>query len=675
MKSMLRAALAALLFAVPAGLAAQSQLGLGVDTANFDRSVRPQDDFYQFVNGTWLKKTQMPADKSRYGAFTALSDNSDAAVRAIIEEAAAQTDAAPGSEMQKIGDYYASYMDTVRIEELGAAPIQPLLARVAAVESHGDLPLLFAELARMGVIGPLGIFVGPDMMASTQNTVYATQTGLGLPDREYYLKQDPNFDQLRQAYVAYIEKMLSLAGVENAAAAAPRILDLETRLATIQWDRAKNRDRNLTYNKHSVAEFAALMPRFDWNAYIAAAGLDAATDVIVRQPDYVQALDALITETPIEDWKSYFALRIISGAAPLLSSDFVKANFDFNGRTLRGIPEMEPRWKRGVSQTQSVLGEAIGKVYVERHFQPEARVRMAELVNNLRAAFAEGINELEWMSPATQAQAHDKLQKFTVKIGFPEEWEDYSTLDIRRGDLIGNRLRGSMFDYEDMVSRLGKPVDKAEWGMTPQTVNAYYNSVNNEIVFPAAILQPPFFDFTADDAVNYGAIGAVIGHEISHGFDDQGRKSDGEGNLRDWWTDADARAFEERANKLVAQYAAYSPIEGMNVNGKLTLGENIGDLSGLAVAYRAYKLSLGGKKAPVIDGFTGEQRFFMGWAQVWRTLYRDEELRNRLLTDSHALSMYRTNGVLVNMPAFYEAWGVKPGDRMYLEPENRIRIW
>ena len=675
MKSMLRAALAALLFAVPAGLTAQTQLGLGVDTANFDRSVRPQDDFYQFVNGTWLKKTEMPADKSRYGAFTALSDKSDAAVRAIIEEAAAQQDAAPGSEIQKIGDYYASYMDTVRIEELGAAPIQPMLARIAAVDSHADLPLLFAELVRTGLTGPLGIFVGPDMMASTQNTVYATQTGLGLPDREYYLKQDANFDHLRKAYVEYMERMLSLAGVENAAAAAPRILDLETKIATIQWDRAKNRDRNLTYNKHSVAEFAALMPRFDWNAYIDAAGLGAATDVVVRQPDYVQALDALIAETPIEDWKNYFSMRLIAGAAPLLSSDFVNANFEFNGRILRGIPEMEPRWKRGVSQTQSVLGEAIGKVYVERHFQPEARVRMAQLVNNLRAAFDEGIDELEWMNPATQAEARDKLQKFTVKIGFPEEWEDYSALEIRRGDLVGNRVRGSMFDYEDMISRLGKPVDKAEWGMTPQTVNAYYNSVNNEIVFPAAILQPPFFDFTADDAVNYGAIGAVIGHEISHGFDDQGRKSDGAGNLRDWWTDADAKAFEERANKLVAQYAAYSPIEGMNVNGKLTLGENIGDLSGLAVAYRAYQLSLNGEKAPVIDGFTGEQRFFMGWAQVWRTLYRDEELRNRLLTDSHALSMYRTNGVLVNMPAFYEAWGVKQGDKMYLPDEQRIRIW
>ena len=675
MKSMLRAAAAALLFAVPAGLGAQTPQGLGVDTAGFDRSVRPQDDFYKFVNGTWQKTTEMPADKSRYGSFEQLSDKSDAAIREIIDDAAAATDAAPGSEIQKIRDYYSSYMDTVRIEELGAAPIQPVLARIEQVRSHADLPALLAELAWLGVGGPLGIFVGPDQKASTENTVYATQTGLGLPDREYYLKQDANFVELRKAYVAYIEQMLTLAGIDNAAAAAPRILDLETKIATIQWDRAKNRNRDLTYNKHTVAEFAALMPSFDWNAYLQGAGLGAATEIIVRQPDYVKALGDVIAQTPIEDWKSYLEMRVIAGAASMLSSDFVNANFAFNGRTLRGIPEMEPRWKRGVSQTEGALGEAVGKLYVERHFTQAARTRMGELVDNLRAAFAAGIPELDWMSPATQAEARDKLDKFTVKIGFPSEWEDYSKLEIRAGDLAGNRMRVARFEYEDMISRLGEPVDKTEWGMTPQTVNAYYNSVNNEIVFPAAILQPPFFDFTADDAVNYGAIGAVIGHEISHGFDDQGRKSDGVGNLRDWWTEADAKAFEERANKLVAQYSAYSPIEGMNVNGRLTLGENIGDLSGLAIAYRAYKISLDGKEAPVIAGFTGDQRFFMGWAQIWRNIYRDEEMRNRLLTDSHSLGMYRTNGVLVNMPAFYEAWGVKEGDRMYLEPEARIRIW
>ncbi|HSJ15540.1 MAG TPA: M13-type metalloendopeptidase [Longimicrobiales bacterium] len=667
-------AVALLALALPAALQAQSRQ-LGIDVSGMDRTVRPQDDFNQFVNGGWIRTTEIPADRARYGSFDALSEQSTAAVRTLIEGVAARTDLEPGSEAYKIGALYRSFMDTVRIEQLGVRPLEAPLAIIASLESAADLPRVLGELAPMGVRGPFAAFVGQDPKNSSVHIVSAGQSGLGLPDRDYYLREDARLAQMRSAYGEYIARLFTLAGQPDPEGSARRILALETRIAELQWDRAKLRDRNLAYNKMTVAELAARAPGFDWAAWLEQAGMGSARELVVRQPDYFTAVAGVVAETPVATWREYLTLGLLTGVAPMLTRDFVETRFEFYGRTLSGQQELEPRWKRGVAATQGALGEAVGKLYVEKHFQPAAKARMDELVKNLRAAFQEGIEELEWMSPATRAQAQEKLAKFTVKIGYPDKWRDYSALEIRADDLAGNQLRAARFGYDDMVGRLGQPVDRDRWGMTPQTVNAYYNSSNNEIVFPAAILQPPFFNVEADDAVNYGGIGAVIGHEISHGFDDQGRKSDGDGNLRDWWTAEDEAAFQERTKALGAQYAAYTPIEGMHINPGLTMGENIGDLSGLAVAYRAYRNSLQGQEAPVIDGFTGDQRFFMGWAQVWRTKMLDDELRRRLLTDSHSPGMYRAFVSLTNMDAFYEAFDVNPGDGMYRPPEERVRVW
>jgi predicted metalloendopeptidase len=507
------------------------------------------------------------------------------------------------------------------------------------------------------------------------NVVLVNQSGLGLPDRDYYLLQDPKMVTVRQAYQGYVTRLLTLADQPDPEGAASRILALETAIARRQWDRARSRDRNATYNKMTVAQLAALSPSYDWRAYLTAAGLGKAADVIVRQPDYVKGLDSIVANTPASTWREYLTFKLLDGYADELPAAFQEARFMFRGRTLSGQQQQAARWKRGVDEVEGALGEAVGKLYVERNFKPEAKARMDEMVRNLRKAYEVGIDSLEWMSPATKAQAKDKLAHFTVKIAYPDKWRDYSALTIKRDDLFGNAIRANEFAYADMAGRLGKPVDRSRWGMTPQTVNAYYNATNNEIVFPAAILQPPFFDVNADDAVNYGAIGAVIGHEIGHGFDDQGRKSDGAGNLRDWWTPADAQAFEERTSKLGAQYEAISPLEGTHINGKLTMGENIGDLSGLAQAYRAYHISLHGKPAPVIGGYTGDQRFFLGYAQIWRAKFRDESLRQQLLSNPHSPGMARAFVPLVNNDAFDRAFDVKEGDKMYRAPSDRVKIW
>jgi putative endopeptidase len=655
-----------------AGLSAQG--ALGVDTTAFDRSVRPQDDFYQFVNGGWLRSTQIPADRATIGSFILLRDESESALRRIVEETAANRNRPAGSDAQKVGDLYQSFMDTAAIERAGIQPVQGELTRIRGLSSKSQLPAFFAANARRGIGSPVAFFVGPDQKSSTQYTVYVSQSGTGLPDRDYYLQEGERFQRIRDAYVAYMETLLNLAGEQDAAGKARSVLAFETEIAKRQWDRTRNRDRNATYNQMTVAQLRSAAPGFDWGAWINAAGVNV-QNVVVRQPSYLPAVDSLLAATDLQTIKSYSTVRLLDATAPYLTRAFVDANFNFRGKALSGLQENRPRWKRGISVVEGTLGEMVGKMYVERHFRPEQKARMEQLVQNLVAAFRQGIDNLEWMSPATRTQAKDKLNKFTVKIGYPDKWRDYSAIQIQPGDLVGNLRRAGDAEYARMIGRLGKPVDRAEWGMTPQTVNAYYNPVNNEIVFPAAILQPPFFNAEADDAVNYGAIGAVIGHEISHGFDDQGRKSDGEGNLRDWWSTEDAAAFETRANALVAQYGGFSPLEGANVNGRLTLGENIGDLSGLAVAYRAYKLSLNGREAPVINGFTGDQRFFLGWAQVWRSKYRDEALRQQLMTDPHSPGMYRTNGVLVNMPEFYQAFGVKEGDKMYVPADKRVKIW
>ena len=658
-----------------AGTAHAQKPQLGIDTRHFDTAVRPQDDFYRYANGLWLKNTQIPADRSRFGSFDELRDKSEASLRTIIEEAARAPSRPAGSDLQKVGDFYASYMDTARIESLGIDPVRRELAQISTLSNKQELAELFADLRQLGVQTPFSFGVGQDQKQSDRYIAYVSQSGLGLPDRDYYLKADARFAETRTAYQRYIETLLRLAGQPDPAGAARNILALETALAEKSWDRARNRDREATYNLKTVAELQTLAPVFSWAKFLDAADAEATPAVVVRQPDYLQAMSSLLQKTELGTLKQYLSFKLLDEYAPALSRPFADAHFQFRGRTLQGLQEQRPRWKRGVAAVEGSLGEVVGKMYVERHFRPEQKARMQELVDNLVAAFREGINELEWMSPTTKQQAQAKLAGFNVKIGYPEKWRDYEKLEVRPGDLVGNAKRASEFAYRRMVDRLGKPIDRTEWGMTPQTVNAYYSSTMNEIVFPAAILQPPFFNMTADDAVNYGAIGAVIGHEISHGFDDQGRRSDASGNLRDWWTPADNTAFQQRADMLVEQYSGYSPVEGLNINGRLTLGENIGDLSGLAVAYKAYKRSLNGKPAPVINGLSGDQRFFLGWAQIWRSLHRDQALRQQLLTDSHSPGEYRVNAVLRNMPEFYQAWNVKPGDKMYLPPEKRVKIW
>ena len=662
------------LLSVASVASAQATRPSGIDTSAFDRSVRPQDDLFRFVNGGWLKRTPIPNDAASWGAFNELDERSRESMRTILEDAS-RSNAAAGSEERKVGDLYASFLDSARVEALGVTPLKGELARIAALKSSAELPAMFAHLARIGVARPFGAGVGADPKKSTTNAVQIGQSGLTLPDRDYYLNNDARMTAVRTSYAEYLTKLFTLADQPDPAGAASRVIALETAIAGNQWERARNRDRNAIYNPMTVAKLAESTPHFDWKGYLGAAGIGAATDVIVNQPDYLVALDSIITATPIGTWREYLAAKLLDAYSPELSSPFVQARFDFRGKVLAGQLAQRARWKRAVQEVEGGLGEAAGKLYVARNFKPEAKARIDELIRNLREAYSIGIDSLEWMTPATKARAKEKLAQFTVKIGYPDKWRDYSSLDIKRDDLVGNVMRARQWAYDDNVAQYGKPVDKKRWLMTPQTVNAYYQSTNNEIVFPAAILQPPFFDPKADDAVNYGAIGAVIGHEIGHGFDDQGRKSDGAGNLTDWWTADDAKAFEERAGRLGAQFEVLSPLEGAKVNPKLTMGENIGDLSGLAQAHRAYRISLKGKEAPVIDGFTGDQRFFIGFAQIWRSNDREAALRQQLLSDPHSPGEYRANVPVANNEAFQRAFDLKPGDKLYREPGSRVRIW
>lgn len=676
MKKMLAGALSAMLLAACSTQEGESTRapGSGIVTANFDATVQPQSDFYRHVNGTWLKSTEIPADKSNYGSFTQLADETELRIRAIIDEVAAQQNPA-GSEAQKVGDLYASFMAETRINELGLTPLQDELARIDAVQSKDELTALMARLSLLGVEIPFGGYVTTDNKQSDQYILYLYQSGLGLPDRDYYLEDTEKFQKLRQDYTAHVAKVLDMAGMEDSAAAAGQILALETRLAQDQWTRVDSRDRDKTYNKRSVAQLAEEAPGFGWARYFNDLGGDKIRNVIVMQPSYFSAMATAIDEVPLEQWRTYLKWNLINTFAAYLSEPYVKADFDFYGTTLRGVPEIRSRWKRGVSLVEDSLGMALGKIYVEKHFPPEAKARMQDLVGYLIEAYRQSIQDLEWMSAETKQRALQKLGKFTPKIGYPDKWRDYSGLEIKPDDLVGNVMRATRFEADRQLDKLGKPVDRDEWHMTPQTVNAYYNPGMNEIVFPAAILQPPFFNLAAEDAVNYGGIGAVIGHEIGHGFDDQGSKYDGDGNLNNWWTDADRKEFEARAKLLIEQYNGYCPLEGECVNGALTIGENIGDLGGLSIAYKAYHLSLDGAEAPVLDGFTGDQRLLIGWAQVWARKYREEELLNRLKTDPHSPSQYRANGTVANVPAFYEAFEVQPGDAMYIAPEKRVRIW
>jgi predicted metalloendopeptidase len=649
----------------------------GIDVAGMDLSVRPQDDFFRYVNGKWADNTPIPADQSGYGSFAMLRERAQERVRAIIEDEA-RAAGAPGSISQKVGDFYKSFMDESRIDSLGIAPLKGELAAIAAITDKKDLPKAFARAAKVGVRLPFAVGVGVDQRNSEQYAVQISQSGLGMPDRDYYLRSDEKFAATRKAYTTYISRLFALGNQPDPEGAAARITALETTIAKLQWDRARNRDRNATYNKMGVTALQTSTPSFDWQAYLAempAGAKDKVKDVIVRQPDYMKAIDAVIAEVPLATWKEYLTFGLISAYADGLSQPFVDSDFEFNGRTIAGRQVQQPRWKRGVTEVEQVLGEPVGRLYIERHFKQEAKARMDALIRNLLAAFKVGIDELEWMSPETKKQAQAKLAKYRLKIAYPDQWRDFSELEVKPGDHVGNLLRYREFQNDESWSRLGKPVERWRWGFTPQTVNASYSATNNEITFPAGILQPPFFNLEADDAINYGAIGAVIGHEISHGFDDQGRKSDGDGNLRDWWTAEDARKFEERATRLGAQFESYTPLPGMKINGRQTMGENIGDLSGIAVALRAYHISLNGKPAPVIGGFTGDQRFFLGYAQIWRFKSRDEALRNQLLTDAHSPGYYRAFVPLTNIDTFYTAFNLKPGDKLYRAPEDRVKIW
>jgi putative endopeptidase len=648
----------------------------GVFVQNMDKTVRAQDDFYRFVNGQWLAVTEIPSDRSNYGAFTLLQEGAEHNLRTILQEAAA-ANAPKGSDLQKVGDFFASFMDEAAIEAAGIKPLQGELARIDKLSSKKDVSEYIGSAQRKFVSHPFAFFVAIDEKKSTEYISVLYQTGLGMPDRDYYLSDEERLKGVREKYRLYVRDMLALAGTPNPAHAAEKIYDIEARLAKAHWTQVQNRDAEKTYNRYDLPALAKLMPTFDWNAFFTGAQVPTAKvqAVVVTQPSFFEALDQAIADIPVADWQDYFRFHLLNTYASDLSSQFVNLHFDFNNRAVSGIETLKPRWKRGVDTVENAIGDLAGKMYVERHFSADAKERADKLVENLKVAFSHGIDDLEWMTPETKKKAHAKLQLFTTKIGYPEKWRDWSTLAVQRDDIVGNDMRAAAVAFERGINKLGGPIDKTEWLMTPQTVNAYYYPPANEIVFPAAILQPPFFNVAADDAVNYGAIGGVIGHEISHGFDDQGRRYDGQGNLNDWWAPADNEEFTRRAKALGEQYSALSPIAGLNVNSELTMGENIADVAGLAMAYRAYKLSLKGKEAPVIDGFTGDQRFFIGWAQGWARKYREDELRKRLLTDPHSPSEYRTNAVVKNVAEFHEAFNVQPGDTMYLPPERRVKIW
>ena len=675
MKTRLTAVLAGLTLVAATLAAQQPALKSGIDTSLFDTSVRPQDDLFRYVNGGWLAKTEIPADRSNYGTFTILAERAEADLYALIEELAGDPDKRPGSIAQQVGDLYASFTNTERLNELGAAPLRAHLAEIDALEDNAAMAGLLGRLSMVGLPGPVGGFIEADAGDPTKVILYLSQGGTALPDRDYYLKDDGEFPQVRAKYEDYLRTVFELTGRPNAAADAKGVLALETELARIQWTNVESRDAVTTYNKMATASLAEEMPGFDWALWFREQTLGDVPEVVIAQPSFFKGFAAMVPGTPLETWKAWMAAQVITMHARLLSEPFEKAAFEFFGRTLSGQQEQRARWKRGVQLINGNMGEALGQLYVERHFPPAAKARMETMIDNLLAAYRRSITDLDWMTPATRAEALDKLSKFRPKIGYPPKWRDYTGLEIEADDLVGNVERATRRETEHQIGKLKRPVDLDEWLMTPQTVNAYYHPIKNEIVFPAAILQPPFFDVEADDAINYGSIGAVIGHEIGHGFDDQGRRFDGSGKLRDWWQPEDEAEFQKRARVLVEQFNGYSPVEGMTVNGELTLGENIGDLGGLSIAYQAWKLSLGGRPSPVIDGLTGDQRFFMGWVQAWRSKARDEYLRRQVLADPHAAAVFRANGPLGNIPAFYEAFDVKPGDGLYRAPEQRVRIW
>ncbi len=671
------AAASAALLAAGLGPATQAAIpaagGWGFDVAGENPAVRPGDDFNQYANGTYLDHLTIPPDQRGYGSFNKLRDLSEIRVRAILEDAARSSSQSPDSAEAKIGAAWRAFMDEARVESLGARPLAGDLARVRALRDKAELARFMGEGAGSLNASVFGVGIGPDDKAPTRYAVALGQDGLGLPDRDYYLT--PGFAAKKAAYEAYVARLLGLIGWSDPQGAARAVVALETQIAAASWSKAQMRDPDAIYNPMSIAELSALAPGFDWVAFMSGAGLQGEDRVIIDARSAFPKLAAIVAETPLETFKAFEAFHLADAASPYLSSAFTTARFEFRDKVLGGQEAQRPRWKRAVSEVDRVLGEDVGRVYVARYFPPSSKAEMETLIANLRRALGRRIEALSWMGPQTKAEALKKLRNFDVQVGYPKKWRDYSGLKISDADLYGDVVRSLAFEWDYQRGRLHAPVDKDEWLMTPQTVNAYNNPVFNEVVFPAAILQPPFFDPAADPAVNYGAIGAVIGHEMTHGFDDEGRKYDAEGRLRDWWTPADAAAFEQRARALGASYEALAVLPGAHINGALTMGENIADLGGILTALDAYHASLGGRPAPVIDGLTGDQRFFLGFAQIWRAKTRDDALRQQLVADPHSPPSARLDGVLPNVDDWYAAFGVTPSDRMYRAPEARTRIW
>lgn len=646
----------------------------GIITENMDKSVLPGNNFMQYVNGNWIKKTEIPSDKPSASVGSMVNDKAQEDVKEIIEHAASGK-FADGSDEQKIGDLYGSYMNTAARDAIGLKPLAADLKKIDALKNTKELSAYFAYASKIGNMVPFSVAVSEDFKDPKNYMLLTWQGGLGLPDREYYFNTDEKSKEIRTKYVSHIEKMLILAGIPEGKSKAAEIMALETLLASKQMKKEETRNIAGLYNKYAVNKLNTLMPDFDWTGMLAEAGAKKADSIVVAQVNYTKDLNAIIKNTPLSIWKTYLKWSLVNGAAGALNTTLDNENFNFNGTILNGVPKQRPQWRRAVGVVNGSLGEMVGKLYVEKHFSPEAKARMLTLVGNLLKSYEASIKDLDWMSPETKKEALKKISKFTPKIGYPDKWRDYSALKIVKNDLYGNLTRSTAFEYNRMMNKLGKPVDRTEWGMTPQTVNAYYNPPLNEIVFPAAILQPPFFDMKADDAVNYGGIGAVIGHEIGHGFDDQGSTFDGDGVMRDWWTKNDLDEFKKRTGSLVAQYSGFKVFSDLNVNGEFTLGENIGDLGGLTIALKAYHASLNGKPAPVLDGFNGDQRVFIGWGQVWLNKSREQALRKQVGTDPHSPAQFRVNGVVRNIPEFYTAFNVKPGDSLYLAPAQRVKIW
>jgi predicted metalloendopeptidase len=661
--------------AAPAKEAAPAKAAIGAwgfDTAGMDKSVKPGDDFYRYANGKWLSTEKIPPDQVDWGAFTTLAVQTETQLHEILE--ALPADPASGSNEQKARDFYRAYLDADAIEKAGFAPAQRALDEIAAAKTYADIARLMGR-PDLTIASPVNFGPSLDEKNPDRYIIAVGQGGLSLPDRDYYLKQDAQFVELRKKFVNHVERMLTLAGDKNAKKSAQDVLALETEIAKLHWPAAKRRDRSITYNARTREQLTALANKFPWTEMLTAGGVQDQKDFVVAELDAVQALAKQFTKVPIEHWREYTRFHYLDSYASTLPKAIDEEHFDFFGRTLNGQPEQRERWKRAVNEVDGALGEALGQMYVKKHFPPEAKQKMVELVENLRKAYAQRISDVPWMSAETKKAALEKLALFRPKIGYPDKWRDYSGLEVRPGDAYGNEVRSRVFGWNYYVERLSKPTDREEWLMTPQTVDAYYNPVFNEIVFPAAILQPPYFDPNADLAMNYGGIGGMIGHEMGHGFDDQGAKSDGHGVLRTWWKPEDEQAFKKLVDALVGQYDQYDGLPGLKVNGRLTAGENMGDLGGLTVAHAAYKLALNGQTSPVLDGFTGEQRFFLSWAQVWRELDRDEYLRNRLMSNPHSPASFRVLGVVRNVDEWYAAYDVKPEDKWFLPPDKRVKIW